>query len=174
MDNKNKPVKKRRRFRIKIGYIFAAIILIAVMVLIVKMVLPGNGINKYGDRLEGIKDVKFSKDDQKKIVEGILKNENITTAKLDIKGKIVYVIINVKKEVSKDDSKKYASSTLELFSKEVKGFYDLHYIVTKTDEEGTKDKVLKDDGSSEEVTRYTFPIMGYKNKTRDNIIWSNN
>ena len=74
-DSKNKPVKKRRRFRIKIGYIFAAIILIAVMVLIVKMVLPGNGINKYGDRLEGIKDVKFAKDDQKKIVEGILKNE---------------------------------------------------------------------------------------------------
>lgn len=170
MDNKNKPVKKRRRFRIKIGYIFAAIILIAVMVLIVKMVLPGNGINKYGDRLEGIKDVKFSKDDQKKIVEGILKNENITTAKLDIKGKIVYVIINVKKEVSKDDSKKYASSTLELFSKEVKGFYDLHYIVTKTDEEGTKENA----GSADEKIKYSFPIMGYKNKTRDNIIWSNN
>ena len=34
------------------------------------------------------------------------------------------------------------------------GFYDLHYIVTKTDEEGTKENA----GSADEKIKYSFPI----------------
>ena len=127
-------MKEKKRRKIKIGYIFALVVIVAVIGVSIFLILPGTGSSKYGDRLEGIEKVSFNKKDQTKITDKIESNENVTKASLDIKGKIIYIIYNVKSELSLDDSKKIAEESLDAISDEVKSYYDIQYIITKKDE----------------------------------------
>lgn len=161
--------KIRKLKKLRIGYILAAIILVAFAVLIIKLVLPGAD-NKYGSRLEGIKEHEFTKKNQEKVTKALNDNEAVAKASIRIEGKLINVKFTVKNEVSKDDAKGIAGSTLELFPEKVKNFYDIQYMVSKEKEEGTKIT----NGEGEEITKYEFPIMGYSNKKNSGITWSNN
>ena len=162
---------KRPKRRLKIGYILAFVVIIAFIVLILKLVLPSSGINKYGDRLDGIEKYPFSEKAKDKVIKGIKGREQVTSCSIDVQGKIINVIFTVKKEVSKDDAKSIATGSLADFSDKIKGYYDIQYMIKKKNEEGTKITTQTADGDPKEVTVYEFPIMGYKNKSRDGIIW---
>ena len=163
-------MKKIRKFKkISIGYIFAAIILLAFAVLVIKLVLPGAD-NKYGDRLDGIKENEFTKKAQDKVVDGLKNNENVTKASIHREGKLINVIFTVKNETSKEDAKSIAGAAYTLFTDKVKGFYDIQFMIKKDKEEGAK--ITNAEG--EEITKYEFPIMGYSNKKNPGIVWSNN
>lgn len=163
-------MKKIRKFKkISIGYIFAAIIIIAFAVLIIKLVLPGAD-NKYGARLDGIKENEFTKKAQDKVVDGLKNNENVTKASIHREGKLINVIFTVKNETSKEDAKSIAGAAYTLFTDKVRGFYDIQFMIKKDKEEGTK--ITNAEG--EETTKYEFPVMGYSNKKTDGIVWSNN
>ena len=162
---------KHKRKRLKIGYILAIVVIVIILVLGIKYTLPGNGDSKYGDRLEGIEKIKFDKKAKDAIVNKIKENDNVTDAKIVMHGKIINITFNVKKEASKEDAKWAAGESLSVISDEVKGFYDIQYIVTKKEEEGTKEKVSNDDGTIDEVIHKEFPIMGYKNTKSSKIVW---
>ena len=161
---------KRPKRRLKIGYILALIIIIAFGAVVLKLVLPASGTSKYGDRLEGIEDHKFSEKAQKKVIDFIKEKEQVSSCKIEIHGKIINVIFTVKKDVSKDDAKFIANESLGSFTEKVKGYYDVQFMVKKKDEEGIK---ITDEEGKEE-TKYEFPIMGYSNKKNPGIVWSNN
>lgn len=164
-------MKNKKKFKkIKLGYIFAFVIIFAVIALVVKLVLPG-AENKYGDRLDGIKNVPFNEKAKTKVVKSLDDNENITEAKIKVEGKLINIKFTVKKEVSKDDARRFASDSLSQISDKVKGFYDIQYMIKKQGEEGKKETVTLDDGTTKEVTKYEFPIMGYKNKKSSGIVW---
>ena len=170
MSENTKVVKKRKRKRLKIGYILAVLIIIFVIVLGIKLVLP-SGSSKYGNRLEGIKKIKFGKTEQEKIVKKVKESDKVTTASIDVEGKIINVIFNVNKDTSKDDARNIANSTLEVISDEVKNFYDIQYMISKKDEEGTTQTITKEDGTTEDIKVKEFPIMGYKNSKSKGIVW---
>lgn len=163
--------KQRPKRKIKIGYIFAFIVIIAFVGLIVKLVLPSSGIGKYGDRLDGIEKYPFTEKAKNKIIKGIKDKEQVVSCSIDVQGKIINVIFTVKKDVSKDDAKSIATGSLADFSDKIKGYYDIQYMIKKKNEEGTKVTKQTEDGDPEEVTVYEFPIMGYKNKSREGIVW---
>lgn len=168
---KNNTKPKRKIRKIKIGYIFAFIILIAFAVLILKLVLPSNGANKYGDRLENIEKYPFNTKDQKKVIKSIKDREQVISCNIDVQGKIINVIFTVKKEVSKDEAKIIASESLGSFSDKIKGYYDIQFMIKKKGEEGTKVTKQVSDEETKEITVYEFPIMGYKNKRSEGIVW---
>lgn len=168
---KNNTKPKRKVRKIKIGYIFAFVILIAFAVLVIKLILPSNGVNKYGDRLENIEKYPFSEKDQKKVIKSIKDREQVTACKIDMQGKIINVIFTVKKEVSKDEAKIIASESLGSFSDKTKEYYDIQFMIKKKGEEGTKVTKQISDEETKEVTVYEFPIMGYKNKRSEGIVW---
>ena len=169
--NKNEKVKKViKRRKLKLGYILSLVAIIIVAVLILKLVLP-SGSSKYGDRLEGIEKIKFVTKEQNKIVEKIKSNDKVTSAKIHVEGKIVNIIYNVSKETSKDDAKAIGNDSLSSISDEVKNFYDIQFMVSKKDEEGTKTTKKKEDGTEYEVVVTEFPIMGYKKKDSSRIVW---
>ena len=170
---KNNSKPKRKFKKLKIGYILALIIIIAFVVLIVKLVLPASGTNKYGDRLDGIENYNFSEKAKNKVIKNLKDRDQVTSCKIEVHGKLISVIFTVKKDVSKEDAKNIASDSLSSFSDKIKGFYDIQYEVKKKDEEGRKETKTIDD-ETKEVTVYEFPIMGYKNKTRDGLVWTNN
>lgn len=167
--NKNSKPKQRLK-KIKIGYIFAFIIIALFLIAILKLVLPSSGVNKYGDRLEGINDNKISEKAKNKVIKNIKDREQVESCSIDIQGRIVNVIFTVKKDVSIDDSKNIANESLGEFSDKIKKYYDIQYMIKKKNEEGRKETKTIDD-ETKEVTIYEFPIMGYKNKKAEGIVW---
>lgn len=162
---------KKPRRKLKIGYILTILIIIAFGILILKLVLPASGINKYGDRLENIEKYKFSEKEKNKVIKGLKEKEQVVSCNIDVQGKIINVIFTVKKEISKEEAKLIASESLGNFSEKVKGYYDIQFMIKKKNEEGTVVTKQVDDEKTKEVTVYEFPIMGYKNKKSDAIVW---
>ena len=61
----------------------------------------------YGNRLDGIEEVRISDDTYKQIVKSLKENKTVTDASTDCKGKIVNIIITVTDEETKENAKKY-------------------------------------------------------------------
>lgn len=153
---KIKKLFKNKKFVVKFS--LAAICLICVIMLLL-ILSPNAGKSVYGNRLKGIKDIKFTSSDKNKVTSSLKENEKVTDAKMNVHGKIINVIFNVEKDTSMDDSKAMAASAINNLSEDVKGFYDIEVIITKKDEE-------KDENGNK-----SFPIMGYKNSSSEGLVW---
>ena len=164
-----KKIKPKRR--LKIGYIFAFIVIIAFVVLVLKLVLPSSGISKYGDRLDGIEKYEFTKKEKTKVIKSIKEKEQVVSCDIDVQGKIINVIFTVNKDTSIEDAKNIANESAGQFSDKIKEFYDLQYMIKKKNEEGRKETKVIDEETTKEITVYEFPIMGYKNKKAEGIVW---
>lgn len=162
-----KKLMKNKTFLI---FLVLFVVFIGILIFLRGIFFPGHGSN-YGNRLDGINKIKFTNKDQAKVVDFVKADEKVSTAKMNIHGKIINVIFNVNKDVSVEDARKIAESSLNNFSDKVKKFYDIEFIITKTDEEGEEVKIQKEDGKEETEIRKSFPIMGYKNSNKDNIVW---
>ena len=165
--SKIKDLMKNKTFVI---FLVLFVVFIAILLFLRGIFFPGHGSN-YGNRLDGINKISFTKKDQSKVVDFVKADEKVTSAKMNIHGKIINVIFNVNKDVSIEDARAIAASSLNNFSDKVKKFYDIQFIITKTDEEGEEVKTQKEDGTEETEIRKAFPIMGYKNSNKDNIVW---
>lgn len=165
--NKIKKLLKNKTFVI---FLILLVVLIVCLILLRGVFFPGHGSN-YGNRLDGINKIKFADKDQKSVTDSISADDKVKSAKMNIHGKIINVIFDVNKDVSKDDARNIANASLEKFSDEVKGFYDIQFIITKSEEEGTEVQVTKDDGTTATEISKEFPIMGYKNSNKGNIVW---
>lgn len=169
--NKNVKTKKVRKFKkIKVGYILAFVVILIVLIMVIKLIIP-SGASKYGSRLDGIEKITFGDKEKEAIVKKIKESDKVTDAKIDVKGKIIYVIYNVNKDCGKDDAKNIGNDSLSVISDEVKNFYDLNYIITKNDEEGQKVSETNADGQPVEKVVKEFPVMGYKNKKTGGLVW---
>jgi len=156
----------------KIFVIFLTLFLVFIICLLILggIFVPGHG-SHYGNRLDGIKQNPFNEKDQKKVSDSINKDDKVKSAKINIHGKIINVIFDVNKDVSIDDSKAIANASLEKFSKKVKEFYDIQFLITKSEEEGEEVEIKKEDGTTSTEIKKAFPIMGYKNSKSDGIVW---
>ena len=167
MKGKLKRLVKNKRFII---FMILLVILLVCIYFLRGVFFPGVG-NKYGNRLDGINKISFTEKDQKSITDAISADEIVSSAKIAIHGKIVNVIFNVNKDVSVDDARAVANASLEKFSKEVKDFYGIQYMITNNEEVGEEVQITNDDGSTTTEVKKKFPIMGYKNSIKDNIVW---
>lgn len=162
--------KRRKKFKIDLSIIiFIAVLLLAAGLVIFLTI--GNGGSKYGERLKGIEKISFNKKDKNKIIDGIKANENVNSASLDIQGKIIYIIVDVKENVSLDDAKNIVNESLNNFSDAVKGYYDINALITKKEEKGTEEIKTDGDGKETKIIHKEFPISGYKNNSSDHIVW---
>ena len=112
--------------------------------------------NEYGDRLKGIDKVKFSKKEISELEEKISDRSKIKKVTVDIKGKLINIIITVEEDADLDDMKDYAKEKLELFDEDELKFYDIQFYINNVKE------------------KEHYPAMGYKHKSKDDIKWSNN
>ena len=85
----------------------------------------------------------------------IKENEKISKVTFDLKGKIIYLTIELK-EGTTEDAQAIAIKSLEYLSTEEKEFYDINFIFTNTAE---------DDNAK------FFPLMGYKKSDATLISW---
>lgn len=147
-----KVIKNNKGIFIALGIILLFVI---GAFIIIRAFFPSG--NPYGDRLKGIDKVKFTNKEISALEEKISDRNKIKNVTVDIKGRLVYITIKVEEDTDLDDIKDYCKERLELFDEDELKYYDIQFTVVNE----------KDDAKH-------YPAMGYKHKTSDNIVWSNN
>lgn len=110
------------------------VLLIIILVIFLKM-LVGNSSNNYGNRLEGINEVKIEADKYDEVENEIMDTELAEDVKIRLQGKIVYTTITLKSDTSVDAAKEIAVNTLDNYTEEELGFYDFSYFLKWEGEE---------------------------------------
>lgn len=130
--------------------------IIVIVLLYIFFSLFIGGTNQYGDRLDGIENVEISKSLKEEIVSFLEEKEEVVDASVRVQGKIIYIHIKYKGDVSLDKAKEIATSSLDKFDKDEKAFYDIGYYLTQ-DKDNEEDK--------------GFVVTGSKNAKLDSISW---
>lgn len=109
----------------------------------------------YGNRLEGIEEVPVGEDVKKSISDLLLATDGIKKVSTNVQGKILYIVISVDETITIDKVKEVSNEALTKCSVEQTSFYDISFLVDY----------------AEDSEKTDFPIIGYKNKKSDSIIW---
>lgn len=114
-----------------------SIVLFIILGVIFIKLLTGGSSDKYGNRTEGIENVKISNE----IYDGVKKELTDTglVKKVDVRiqGKIIYTTIDLNSDVSAAKAKEIACNTLDNYEAEMLGFYDFSYFLRWEGEEST-------------------------------------
>lgn len=135
-----------------------SLILFIIMLIIFISLFFGSGESKYGNRLDGIEDVKLSNSFLDEIETKLKEDESVVEANVRLQGKIVYIVFEVNNDISIETAKIMAANTLENFSDEELSFYDFSYIVKWT--------------NIVEEQEVISAIEGTKHHAKESITWS--
>ena len=148
--------KEHRVFTILMSIVIVCMVLIGTVLF--QCFYGGKGNDKYGNRLEGIKDVQIADSRLSDFENNIKTDGTVKEAEIKITGKIIYVTLQMNEKVDIEAAKGIATKSLENFSAEEKDFYDFNYTLKKNTGEGIEG----------------YLISGAKNKKSEAIIWNNN
>lgn len=129
------------------------LILVIVLFQLKNIFFPNTGKAIYGNRLEGIENVKISNKTLEN-VKSTLSGDTVTEVSTDIAGKLVKIFITVNDDVTIETAKTYGPKALEVFSQDEKGYYDFQIYIQK-----------KGDSTQ-------FPIVGYKHHSKQEMSWT--
>ncbi len=148
-----KFLKKLKKFIIKnkvLSILLGVLILIFIfgLVLIKIFIFPSYGVSKYGNRLDGIENVKLDNSRFDEIKKGFEAKSGFSIDGFRLSGRIVNIYIKAG-DIKKDEVKSEALKLINSFSEDEVKFYDFQVWVTFDED--------KD------------PILLYKNKNSDNF-----
>lgn len=135
--------------------ILLTLVLLAFILVIFVKLLKGNSSDKYGDRLDGIDDVKIATETYDGVREEVMDTQLVEEVSVRLQGRIVYTTILLKSDTTVKNAKKIASNTINNYSDEELGFYDFSYFLKWEGEESLK------------------VITGNKHHEFDSITWVN-
>ena len=146
-----KWIKKHKG--ILIFLLICLIVMIPMILFAHSILVSGNEGTIYGNRLEGIDQVRINEDTLKKIIDDIKGKEQVENATYRLEGKILNVIIEVIKDADLENSKKLTNFILNSLNEEERGFYDIQVFLTSKEESAI------------------YPIIGYKHRTSSEFVW---
>lgn len=146
-----KVIKNNKGIFIALGII---VVLLLVLFLLMKAFFPSG--NPYGNRLDGIEKVPFSKKDIEKLEDKMDDNSSVKKASVNLEGRLFNIILTTKKGTKLDDMKDYCVKLLELYSEEELKYYDIQFYLVNEDKKAE-----------------SYPAIGYHNKKATKISWSN-
>ena len=146
-----KVIKNNKGIFIALGII---VVLLLVLFLLMKAFFPSG--NPYGNRLDGIEKVPFSKKDIEKLEDKMDDNSSVKKASVNLEGRLFNIILTTKKGTKLDDMKDYCVKLLELYSEEELKYYDIQFYIVNEDKKAE-----------------SYPAIGYHNKKATKISWSN-
>ena len=114
--------------------------------------------SSYGDRLKGIETVEVTDTMKNDFLASIKENELVNDAKIDVRGKIVYIYLTFIETASLEEAQSRAIESLQFFEQNYLDFYDFHF-------------TLKSNATE---TSEGFLIMGAKNVNGSGLVWNNN
>lgn len=153
--NKTEIKKMARHNRYTTITVCVFLVLLVILFLGYKLLFPNTGTPVYGDRLDGIEDVQISKDELKDLASKVKENENVKKASASLSGKMVNVLITVKKGTSVDTAKGLTDIVIKYFDKDYTAYYDFQVFITNENED-----------------EKGYPIIGYKNNDSKSFSYS--
>lgn len=148
--------KEHRVFTILMSIVIVCLILI--ITVLIQIFYFGNGNDKYGDRLEGIDNVRISESKESDYENNVKATGKVKNCDLSVTGRIIYVTMQFEEAVDLEEAKSVALKSLESFSDEELAFYDFDFTLKKN--------------SSEKVEG--FLISGARNRNGSGLVWNNN
>ena len=140
--------------RHKVVLIMSLLLIIVVLCLFIakSFFLSNDSKAIYGSRLEGIEKVKITNDTEEKVKE-VLQD---TASKVEVRlaGRIIYIDVVVKDDISLEVAKDSGNKTLECFTDVEKSYYDIQVMMNSN------------------TNTAQFPIIGYKHHTRAGFSWT--
>lgn len=134
---------------------FIICVIFVIIVFAVKLTFfPDEAKAIYGDRLEGIEKVEITSKEQDKIISKLEEKAEVKKAEVDIKGRILNVIITVNDDVELDAAKALTGTITDTLEKEQTSYYDIQVFVKKDNDDAR------------------YPIIGYKHQDKDTFSWS--
>lgn len=137
-------------------YIVLAILFLFCLFLFItfyKYMNPSDLNTVYGSRLDGIENVIISDEKKDEIIKFIKDNEDVSSASIDIQGKIINISIKIGNEENTIDvMKEKCSLIVNKFSKEEIEFYDFQFFIKNEDA--------------------NYNLIGYKNKKNEELSYS--
>lgn len=162
--------KENRVFVILMGI---ALVCIAIIIwMFAGYVINSTTNDKYGNRLDGISDVKINNNKIAEMESAILEMTKVQDVTINIHGKVINFNIDFDREASLEEMQNAAINCLEFFDEEYSNFYTLQFINTKMVEETVETEV--DGEIVEDVQDKTYTILGYRKAGATTISWSNN
>lgn len=129
------------------------IIVIAVICLSI-FLIPKSSDGKYGNRLDEIENYSIDESKIEEMKKTLKENEAINDVTYHLSGKLINIIIELEDTLDVNTAKEYANKTLEYFTSEQLSFYDLQVYLNSANEESEN-----------------YPLIGYKNKNSEQLIW---
>lgn len=142
----------------KILFILTSFILVCIIIIFVGLLTTfykSTSKSKYGSRLDDLSNVKITKNFIVEYTSGLEKEELISKVNVDVKGKIIYIIVVAEKDAPIENIKSLTVKSLENFREEELKKYDINFIV-----------------NCKEKTNF-YPTMGYKDSSSDEVSWAN-
>lgn len=137
--------------------IILVICLVAIIIVTFSFFLGGNkGV--YGDRLKDIDKHPVTETLKSEYVTALEAENSVTSVSMDIKGKIIYIIINFVSDTALNDAEALATLSLDKLGEDILSFYDINFTL----------KCEKSENSE------GFTILGAKNVAGSGLVWNNN
>ncbi|MBR4618867.1 MAG: hypothetical protein IKO49_06145 [Bacilli bacterium] len=147
-------MKKYLRKHLKLIIVLSIFIAIVISGFIAYNLVFVNNSSKYGNRLDGIQNVKLT-NNKKNLIKSNIKTLEITKSiNITLSGKIINIIAVVNDDTETSKAKEIGGKVLEQLTDEQKKFYDVQIFIKKNN---------KDE---------KFPIIGYKHHNNENIKWT--
>ncbi len=127
--------------------IIAFVILIIAGFMLYRFLFPNIGSPVYGNRLDGIEEVKITATELTKLESTLKENKIVKNVSTNIKGKIFNVIITVADGTKATDAKSLTSIIVDGIEQKQKEYYDIQVFLKNENEEANG-----------------YPIIGYLNK----------
>ena len=113
-----------------------------------------NNQSKYGDRLDGIENVKITDKIKKEIVDNVGSLQITKSVSVNVSGKTINVVVKVNDDIDVGKAKEVDGKVIEKLSDEAKKFYDIQILISKDTDDAK------------------FPIVGYRHHTKDYVSWT--
>ena len=140
---------KKKVIAIVVALIVFLIIFIAIKK-VVNYLSPSTKQSVYGDRCDAVKKIPV-KDDTKTAIKNVFKEyEVIEFKKIDVKCRLIDIVINLKEDMEDEQVEEMSRKLLEAIPEDIKNNYDIELYITNSNKEnetypriGTHHKVIK-------------------------------
>lgn len=133
LDKVKKWISNNKGFTI---ILLLALILIVILAVIFISLISGGSSSEYGNRLDGIEEVKIDDDVYQGVKDEVMATELAEDVSTRLQGKIVYTTIVLKGDTSVDKAKEIASNTIDNYSEEQLKYYDFSYFLKWNNDDG--------------------------------------
>ena len=151
-------MKYFKKHKVELTCLIIFIVLLLGCLGVFLMLWFGGSGEVYGNRLEGIEKVPVSEGYLNDIEKALKENASVTKVISHIEGRLINFMITVNDDTSISSSKELSKIVKDNFTESELKFYDIQVYVL-------------DSGANETST---YPIIGYKHKTTEDFVWSNN